>query len=140
MSNFQRGDRVEIICTDEGFEGAYYPGTVVAKIDPGEYIIQYDTLLREDELAPLREMVSPAALRPMPPEIPAGKFAVGDNVDVYANDGWWAGKVIKKLPGRGRTYIVFFESNGEEGKYKPCDLRVYQEWIDGQWSTCFKKL
>ncbi|KAJ8423378.1 hypothetical protein Cgig2_034206 [Carnegiea gigantea] len=113
MPNFQRGDRVEVLCTDEGFKGAYYPATIVAQIDAGEYLIQYDTLLRDDELAPLREMVSPAALRPMPPEIPAGKFVVRGKVDVFANDGWWVGKVIKRLPGRGRTYLVFFESNGE---------------------------
>jgi len=126
---------VEIICTDEGFKGSYYLDTMAAKINPDKYIIQYDTLLREDELAPLREMVSPAALWPMPSEIPVEKLTVGDNVDVYANDGWWVREVIKKP-----TYIMFFESNGEEGKYKSCDLRVYQEWIDGQWSTRFKKL
>ncbi|KAK3004537.1 hypothetical protein RJ639_018835, partial [Escallonia herrerae] len=125
---FRRGDQVEVSSKEDGFAGSYFAATVVSELTKEEYIVQYMTLLKEDKSGPLREIVAPDEIRPVPPEIPATGFNLRDLVDAFANDGWWVGKITGKI---GAKYFVRFQSTGDEGAYSLSDLRVHQEYVNG---------
>ncbi|PWA67619.1 Agenet-like domain-containing protein [Artemisia annua] len=127
---FQRGDRVEILSDEEGFEGSYYPATIITWLVDEDYIIRYKTLVNEGGFGHVREVVSADQIRPIPPNVVVEGFSVGDEVDAYDNDGWWFGKIIGKNESK---YLVYFEASEEENAYPLSSLRVHQEWVDGGW-------
>ena len=139
MAKFKRGDQVEVCGKGDGFRNSFYAATIISQINPTEFIVQYNTLLSEDELHPLREFLTIDELRPVPPEIDSNcKLELKDEVDAFANDGWWKGMVKKKAKGRGKAawYYVSFQDNGVELEvcsYLRGDLRLHQDWIDGNW-------
>lgn len=134
LPRYTRGSIVEISSQDEGFKGSYYVATIVARLSPESYTVQYATLLDDDPLDPnpLREVVSPSDIRPAPPvvDIPDG-FVVGDQVEANDNDGWWAGTVIERR--MDDSYFVRFEESGEEVWYERGRLRAHLEWEEGKW-------
>ncbi|KAI3773363.1 hypothetical protein L1987_47890 [Smallanthus sonchifolius] len=127
---FQRGDQVEVLNKEEGFEGSYFPAYIISRISYNEYIVQYKTLVKGDGSGPLREVFSTDKIRPKPREIVATDYCLSEVVDAYANEGWWVGKIIRKM---GSKYLVYFESSNEETPYPLHRLRVHQEWRDGVW-------
>nr|GEW34717.1 hypothetical protein [Tanacetum cinerariifolium] len=127
---FQRGDRVEILSNEEGFEGSYYPANIITWLVKEDYIIQYKTLVDESGFKPVREVVPADQIRPLPPKVLVKGFSLGDEVDAYDNDGWWSGKISGKT---GSEYLVYFEGSEEENAYPLTLLRVHQEWVDGCW-------
>lgn len=127
---FNRGDKVEVSSKEEGFLGSYYPAIILSAIGKNEFLVQYMTLLTEDRSRPLREIVDAGDIRPEPPEIPVTRFAILDRVDAYDNDGWWVGTVSGK---NGSKYDVYFETSGEEMVYPVAQLRIHQDWINGEW-------
>ncbi|KAF6166153.1 hypothetical protein GIB67_023863 [Kingdonia uniflora] len=134
---FRRGEFVEIIMKDEGFNGSYYIAIVLSGtgLPDNNYLVEYQTLESEiDESLLLREILSADVVRPLPPTILATRFGIGDKVDVYYNDGWWTGRVRGKSEGSsGRKYSVYFRNTGEVFQYSVHELRVHQDWKDGKW-------
>ncbi|KAL3524621.1 hypothetical protein ACH5RR_012993 [Cinchona calisaya] len=128
--DYKRGDQVEVISKEDGFEGSYYEAIIVTKLQKKEYIVTYRTLLKDDHSGPLREVVTFDELRPAPPEILASWFELNDEVDAFDNDGWWVGKIIGRI---GSLYNVYFESSGEEIAYRIDRLRVHQDCVNGRW-------
>ncbi|KAH0651182.1 hypothetical protein KY285_031296 [Solanum tuberosum] len=131
---FSRGDLVEVGSKEDGFLGSYYEAIVVCQPLKKDYIVQYKTLLKDDQSGPLTEFVTHSELRPVPPVIPVSRFNLNDQVDAFGNDGWWVGRITGKI---GSKYFVYFESSGDECGYFISDLRVHQDWIDGKW-VCSK--
>ncbi|KAL8461123.1 hypothetical protein ACS0TY_031753 [Phlomoides rotata] len=128
---FRRGDIVEVSSFQEGFLGSYYEGTVVADLlNNDNYVVQYRTLVTDDYSAPLRELASVAEVRPRPPPVVAADYKIHDVVDVFANEGWWVGRITSRV---GDNYSVFFDSTGEEIDYAKDLLRIHQDWINGKW-------
>ncbi|WMV35501.1 hypothetical protein MTR67_028886 [Solanum verrucosum] len=64
---FHKGDEVEVASQVYGFVGSYYEATIVSPIGAYHYRIKYKNLLTDDESAPLEEMFTSAAIRPVPP-------------------------------------------------------------------------
>ncbi|KAK6919180.1 Agenet-like domain [Dillenia turbinata] len=130
MGLFRKGDLVEVCSKEEGFVGSYYAAVVVAEVGNNSYIVEYKTLVTDDETRPLREIVSACEVRPNPPEIKAKGYSILEKVDAYDNDGWWVGKIT------GRTesgYYVYFKTTGDEILYPFSRLRLHQEWFDATW-------
>lgn len=156
---YRVGDSVEVFSKEEGFEGSYYAAKVLS-VEKKQVLVEYKTLLTDDESCWLREMVHFNRLRPRPSEIRVSEFHLNDEVDAYDNDGWWVGKITKI--DESKYYAQFDGSGGggggdgvaepfsqvtviDESKYYvhfPCgdeigypfsQLRVHQEWKDGRW-------
>lgn len=137
--NFNSGDRVEARSDEEGFEGAWFPATVVEKTANGKYLIEYQTLKNDDDTGLLREEVNELHLRPCPPDVGlVDRFELNEEVDAFYNDCWWVGAISKVL--KKERYSVYFQESGEELKFDHSDLRVHQEWRDGQWHIASKVL
>ncbi|KAJ4979253.1 hypothetical protein NE237_010033 [Protea cynaroides] len=154
---YRVGDSVEVFTQEEGFEGSYYAARVLS-VEKKQVLVEYKTLLTDDESSWLREMLHFKRLRPRPPEIRVSEFRLNDEVDAYDNDGWWFGKITKideskyyaQFDGTGgggdgvaepfsqvtvideSKYYVHFPCGDEIG-YPFSQLRVHQEWKDGRW-------
>ncbi|XP_057778831.1 protein AGENET DOMAIN (AGD)-CONTAINING P1 [Salvia miltiorrhiza] len=130
--NFNPGDLVESCSDEEGFEGAWFPATVLEKTAAGKYLIEYKTLTNDDDTGLLREEVDELHLRPSPPDVGVvDRFEVDEKVDAFYNDCWWVGAISKVL--QRERYSVYFENSGDELKFEHSDLRVHQEWRNGKW-------
>ncbi|KAL5727033.1 hypothetical protein ACHQM5_000269 [Ranunculus cassubicifolius] len=136
---FNTGDSVEVSMKEEGFFGSYYPATILQQFENKKYLVQYHTLLEEeDQNHMLQEVVSAAEIRPSPPKHIVMHYRTGDLVDVYDNDGWWVGKLTSRR--KFNDYGVYFESSGDVIGYPVTKLRVHQEWKNGRWYLSRKKL
>ncbi|KAJ4829781.1 hypothetical protein Tsubulata_040853 [Turnera subulata] len=129
---FNRGDEVEVCSKQEGFLGSYYEGTVLKQLGPNSYALQYKNLVEEDdESRPLVEVVPSEEIRPTPPRIRfGGGFGLHNEVDVFANDGWWVGRITER---KGSAYYVYFASTREEIVYHGSLLRIHLDWVNGKW-------
>ncbi|KAK2638791.1 hypothetical protein Ddye_026586 [Dipteronia dyeriana] len=128
------GDLVEVSSKEDGYLGSYYLAKVVSKNKNNKYTVEYQTLFSEkNHKKRLREVVPAADVRPCPPLIRVSAFDVMEVVDAYYEEGWWMGRVSGRV-GTDR-YSVYFDSTGDEFEYSRCDLRVHQEWEDGNWVT-----
>ncbi|XP_021734488.1 DUF724 domain-containing protein 6-like [Chenopodium quinoa] len=135
MANFQfkKGTKVEISIDEDGFRGAWFSGTVVktpAKNDK-KVMVEYETLLAEDESTPLKEKVDLVQIRPIPPRESKRVYELNDEVDVSYNDGWWEGVITQVL--QGGQYSVYFRPTREQTEFKDADLRLHREWVHGNW-------
>ncbi|CAK7326294.1 unnamed protein product [Dovyalis caffra] len=107
---FGKGTKVEVKSEEVGFQGSWYTATTVEVMENDKFLVQYDTLVTDDETDSLRE----------------------EAVDAWYNDGWWVGRIIKVQ--KEMKHIVLFQ-NTEELEFEHCELRPHQEWIDGNWFT-----
>ncbi|OVA13636.1 Agenet-like domain [Macleaya cordata] len=130
---FLPGDSVEISSKEVGFMGSYYEAIIVEPVvgNKNKYLVEYLTLITDDQKRYLREIVDATEIRPSPPKIPVSDFNILDQVDVFDNDGWWVGRIT----GRDLVnfYVYFDRSTGETLRYRFPQLRVHQEWENGKW-------
>ncbi|KAK6919717.1 Agenet-like domain [Dillenia turbinata] len=130
MGLFRKGDLVEVCSKEEGFVGSYYAAVVVAEVGNNSYIVEYKTLVTDDETQPLREIVSACEVRPNPPEIEVKGYSILEKVDAYDNDGWWLGQITGKTES---GYYVYFNTTGDEILYPFSRLRLHQDWFNTTW-------
>ncbi|KAK8480664.1 hypothetical protein V6N11_029323 [Hibiscus sabdariffa] len=142
ITKYREGERVEVTSDEDGFEGAWFTGTIVKAVGKDKYLCQYDSLRTDDDNDFLKEEFDALHIRPCPPEIVmADAFQKLDEVDAFYNDGWWVGvisKVLNSLP--EMKYEVYFKATQEEMKFKHSELRIHQDWINGKWVTPSKAL
>ncbi|XP_062081812.1 protein AGENET DOMAIN (AGD)-CONTAINING P1 isoform X2 [Humulus lupulus] len=132
-SIFSPGTAVEISSDEPGFRGSFYLGSIVRARSSDSYLVEYKTLVKESPKGPrpLKEVVRLAQLRPALPLETKWVFTVGDEVDVYHNDGWWEAVVTSEL-GNGR-FQVFFGAYKEEMEFAKEDMRLHRKWVNGIW-------
>ncbi|KAL4340981.1 hypothetical protein GQ457_08G004850 [Hibiscus cannabinus] len=142
ITEYGEGDRVEVTSDEDGFEGAWFTGTIVKAVGKNKYQFQYDSLRTDDDSDFLKEEFDALHIRPCPPEIVmADAFQKLDEVDAFYNDGWWVGVISKVLNSLPETkYQVYFKATEEEMKFKHSELRIHQDWINGKWVTASKAL
>lgn len=130
---FSPGSAVEISPDEPGFRGSFYLGTIIEPSGSDSYLVEYKTLVTESSKGsrPLREVVEFSQLRPAPPPEAKWVFRMGDEVDVYHNDGWWEAVVTGKLA-KGR-FEVFFGAYKEQMKFSKEDMRLHRKWVSGVW-------
>ncbi|XP_076960399.1 protein AGENET DOMAIN (AGD)-CONTAINING P1-like [Bidens hawaiensis] len=98
----------------------------MSRVGKKTYIVQFRTLLEVDQSGFLREFVTAHKIRPKPNDVVVTDFALGQKVDVFANDGWWVGRIASKI---GETeYLVHFDSTNQDIIYPFANNRVHQDW------------
>lgn len=135
-----KGSLVEVTSDEEGFKGAWFLATILklpssSQRNPnvGKFYVEYKSLVSDDDSSrPLREYVSSALVRPVPPiDKHRDPFQIGDLVDAYYSDGWWTGVITKLL--HGPRFIVTFQNPPDVIEFGPSDLRFHREWVNGSW-------
>lgn len=135
---FKYKDQVEVASNEVGFVGSYYESKVVNQLPGQDYVVEYLTLVEDDFSGPLKEVVTAAEVRPPPPPIPVVAFKLYDLVDAFDNDGWWVGKITKRIA--NKYYVYFERSSKDEFAYDFERLRLHQEWVNGKWIIPENKL
>ncbi|XP_071723310.1 DUF724 domain-containing protein 6-like [Rutidosis leptorrhynchoides] len=139
----KKGARVEFLPNEEGFKGSYFTVTIVEMPEDDEiFVVEYDTLMEDDEKKPLQEEADFSRLRPLPPLTGSGNnqrsaFELNEIVDAFHMDGWWVGvidKIVNDGEG-GKKYRVRFDYSAERIVFPISDLRPHFDWVDGKWET-----
>ncbi|CAK7339413.1 unnamed protein product [Dovyalis caffra] len=138
-----KGNKVEVTSDEEGFGGAWYIATIVktsSKAQKGKILVEYESLLADDEKSPLKEYIDASLIRPLPPEAKKFKpFEVFDVVDTFFKDGWWKGVIseVRDLGGeddkKTAAYTVVFENPPDQIEVGPSSLRLHFDWFGGSW-------
>ncbi|XP_071723309.1 DUF724 domain-containing protein 8-like [Rutidosis leptorrhynchoides] len=152
----KKGAKIEVLPKDEGFHGSYFTATIIEmpqytpwssnEMHANSFVIQYDTLLTEDETRPLRELADFSGIRPLPPTTGNNRhlaFEVNDVVDAFYQDGWWVGsieKILDHISEDGNKYRVRFEYSTERIVFTFSELRPHYDWVDGKWVKPQKKV
>lgn len=133
QEKFRKGTIVEVSSDDDGFQGAWFAATVLGAAGKDKFLVEYQSLMTDDESEFAREEIDILHIRPYPPEtFVVGRFDLLDEVDALYNDGWWLGVISKVL--RGSKYEVYFRSTEEAMVFKHSELRLHQDWIGGKWA------
>ncbi|KDP30488.1 hypothetical protein JCGZ_16167 [Jatropha curcas] len=132
---FLKNQKVEVCSKEEGFAGSFYEATILNPlyINGNEvfYKVEYKNLLEENETEPLVENVPQNEIRPLPPPLSnESGFSVNELVDVFANDGWWFGRITGK---RGSYFSVYFPTTCDHIEYHVSLLRPHQDWVEQKW-------
>ncbi|KAJ8898996.1 hypothetical protein K2173_008819 [Erythroxylum novogranatense] len=133
---FNRGSEVEVRSDEDGFGGAWFPATIVEFTPPKSsskkrrkgFVVQYKSLVTDDESRPLTENVDPNLVRPSPPqetENGVQVFEENEAVDAWYRDGWWNGIVCKVL--EASRYRLYFDKPPDVIDFDGKDLRF--TWI-----------
>jgi len=135
--DYKVGDKVEVCSKEDGLVGSYYESTIVSCLEErGKYTVRYKNLLKDDESELFIEILFPKDLCLIPPRVRRpSKFQLNQKVDVFDNDGWWVGEIIrdKILMQKTYYYSVYFDYTNQT-IYYPCDqIRVHQELSWGEW-------
>ncbi|XP_052194273.1 protein AGENET DOMAIN (AGD)-CONTAINING P1 isoform X2 [Diospyros lotus] len=135
--NFSKGMLVEVSSDDDGFQGAWFAGTIIEQLMEDKFLIEYKSLRNDDDTEFLREEVDNQHIRPYPPDtLVVDHFNLHEEVDALYNDGWWVGVICKVL--KGGRYKVYFRGTNEVLEFKHSDLRPHKDWIGGKWVTASK--
>ncbi|XP_074321079.1 protein AGENET DOMAIN (AGD)-CONTAINING P1-like [Silene latifolia] len=141
MADFQlkKNTKVEIKVDEEGFHGVIFSAKIITPPTKTtkKVLVEYETLLAEDGIKPLREKVDLSQITPTQPKESNNNvvFLLDDIVDAYYNDGWWEG-VITQVLGDCK-YIVYFKPTNEQFEFNGSDLRLHREWDAGNWIPSF---
>lgn len=132
---FDRGSKVEVSSSDPGFTGAWFEATVVrCGVKKGRLSVDYDRIVSEsDPSKPHHEVVDLFHVRPRPPPPPPKPrhFLVGDKVEGFYHDCWWAGEVHQVLDASSRYVVRCVD--GDVLDFSPSDLRPRLDWVDRKW-------
>ncbi|KAI9080593.1 hypothetical protein K1719_037454 [Acacia pycnantha] len=139
IHRFFTGQVVEVINLPPG---SYYEATVISHIPHGFYIVEFNTLLNDEDFSFLRETVGPDDLRPLPPRqsiddvsTTGGGFSLDQMVDVQDEEGWWLTEITGREESDPDSYLVYCYWNpvDRDVVFHSSELRVHQEWIGGHW-------
>ncbi|PKI72230.1 hypothetical protein CRG98_007367 [Punica granatum] len=145
------GSRVEVRSLEDGLLGSWYAGTVIAW-RPQMRDVRYDSCLAEGGSSKLEESVPVSMaidgldcgnrsncssyrghIRPVPPSVAIGtrELLYGLCVDVYHEDAWWEGVIFdRSIDAKERN--VFFPDLGDELLTHISNIRIAQDWIEGE--------
>ena len=141
IMNYHIGTKVEICCDEDGFQGAWFPGTIighVANAQRPKYVIQYDHFII-DELTwePLIEEFFIEYIRPTPPLLSLpGYIPLDFVVDVYENDCWWSGMVFEKFESplsQQQFFEIYFPHTQTLQAYSQAHLCRSHDWVNRRW-------
>uniref|UniRef100_A0A2N9HPP2 N-acetyltransferase domain-containing protein n=1 Tax=Fagus sylvatica TaxID=28930 RepID=A0A2N9HPP2_FAGSY len=140
------GDTVEVRSEEDGFQGSWHSGTVIACYSQGRRI-KYDNILRDNGSEKFEEdvHVSPVLdgivsanennctdrgfIRPLPPHVDFNQWCLpyGMCVDVNYREAWWEGVIFDHDDG-SNTRRIFFPDLGDELETEFDMLRISQVW------------
>ncbi|CAK7328245.1 unnamed protein product [Dovyalis caffra] len=150
-------EKVEVRSEEDGFQGSWHPGTVIACSRQGmdlKYEVKYDHKLNNDESDYLVDQVCVSLpvdgtdfanedwcnygglIRPAAPPFQFGKYGLpcGMCVDVHYRKAWREGVIFDYDDG-SEERKVFFPDLGDEIMASINKVRVTQDWneVDGTW-------
>ncbi|CAN6884961.1 unnamed protein product [Brassica oleracea] len=144
QTTFEIGANVEISSQDDNTCHKWYPGNVLAT-----YLVDGVEMVKVEYFAPsldekkrkrsVETRVSIDRIRPQPPpERPGAKksYELMDDVEVFDNGAWCAGKV-KVILFDGMCFVSLNNST-EQIHFNHSEMRKPRKWVDGVWKMTEK--
>ncbi|CAK7323032.1 unnamed protein product [Dovyalis caffra] len=138
-----KGNKVEVTSDEEGFKRASYVAKIVktsSKTQKGMVLVEYESLLADDEKTPLKEYFDASMIRTLPADTKKLKsLEVFDVVDVFFKDGWWKGVIseVHNFGGEDKKktmrYTVVFDNPTDKIEIGSSSLRPHFDWSGGSW-------
>ena len=124
--HLNKGDKIEVLRD----EGLWFPATVLRSSETrkGKIYVEFENLTSGEDKR-LREYITPAEVRPVPPQELHSFFKVGDIVDAFSVNAWCRGEVVDIL--ENSMYCVLI--GGEKCEIEQWNLRPHRDWDDGSW-------
>ncbi|CAF1911317.1 unnamed protein product [Brassica napus] len=145
QNTFEIGENVEISSQDDNTCHKWYPGNVLATylVDGVEMVkVEYSAPSLDEKKKRKRSVetrVSIDRIRPQPPpERPGAKksYELMDDVEVFDNGAWCAGKV--KVILFDGTCFVSLNNSTEQIYFNHSEMRKPRKWVDGVWKMTEK--
>ncbi|WZZ33658.1 hypothetical protein YC2023_017059 [Brassica napus] len=144
QNTFEIGENVEISSQDDNTCHKWYPGNVLATylVDGVEMVkVEYSapSLDEKKRKRSVETRVSIDRIRPQPPpERPGAKksYELMDDVEVFDNGAWCAGKV--KVILFDGTCFVSLNNSTEQIYFNHSEMRKPRKWVDGVWKMTEK--
>ncbi|WZZ89334.1 hypothetical protein YC2023_117913 [Brassica napus] len=144
QNTFEIGANVEISSQDDNTCHKWYPGNVLATylVDGVEMVkVEYSapSLDEKKRKRSVETRVSIDRIRPQPPpERPRAKksYELMDDVEVFDNGAWCAGKV--KVILFDGTCFVSLNNSTEQIYFNHSEMRKPRKWVDGVWKMTEK--
>ncbi|WZZ26701.1 hypothetical protein YC2023_010102 [Brassica napus] len=144
QNTFEIGANVEISSQDDNTCHKWYPGNVLATylVDGVEMVkVEYSapSLDEKKRKRSVETRVSIDRIRPQPPpERPGAKksYELMDDVEVFDNGAWCAGKV--KVILFDGTCFVSLNNSTEQIYFNHSEMRKPRKWVDGVWKMTEK--
>ncbi|CAN6858255.1 unnamed protein product [Brassica oleracea var. botrytis] len=144
QNTFEIGANVEISSQDDNTCHKWYPGNVLATylVDGVEMVkVEYSapSLDEKKRKRSVETRVSIDRIRPQPPpERPGAKksYELMDDVEVFDNGAWCAGKV--KVILFDGTCFVSLNNSTEQIHFNHSEIRKPRKWVDGVWKMTEK--
>ncbi|CAF1888411.1 unnamed protein product [Brassica napus] len=144
QNTFEIGANVEISSQDDNTCHKWYPGNVLATylVDGVEMVkVEYSapSLDEKKRKRSVETRVSIDRIRPQPPpERPGAKksYELMDDVEVFDNGAWCAGKV--KVILFDGTCFVSLNNSTEQIHFNHPEMRKPRKWVDGVWKMTEK--
>ncbi|WZZ90446.1 hypothetical protein YC2023_119025 [Brassica napus] len=144
QNTFEIGANVEISSQDDNTCHKWYPGNVLATylVDGVEMVkVEYSapSLDEKKRKRSVETRVSIDRIRPQPPpERPGAKksYELMDDVEVFDNGAWCAGKV--KVILFDGTCFVSLKNSTEQIHFNHSEMRKPRKWVDGVWKMTEK--
>ncbi|KAL0750142.1 hypothetical protein Bca101_032145 [Brassica carinata] len=144
QNTFEIGANVEISSQDDNTCHKWYPGNVLATylVDGVEMVkVEYSapSLDEKKRKRSVETRVSIDKIRPQPPpERPGAKksYELMDDVEVFDNGAWCAGKV--KVILFDGTCFVSLNNSTEQIHFNHSEMRKPRKWVDGVWKMTEK--
>ncbi|KAL8115226.1 uncharacterized protein LOC141663839 isoform X1 [Apium graveolens] len=146
--------KVEVRSTEEGFQGSWHQGTIIATenlvrwVQYDHHLFDVDTSTKFVERVEVPSVVDGIVnnekllpnyrgwIRPLSPPCDFNKWFLhyGQCVDVYYSDAWWEGVIIDYQDGSPERN-VFFPDIGDEMAALMDNMRISQDWDEqtGLW-------
>ncbi|CAF1758165.1 unnamed protein product [Brassica napus] len=145
QNTFEIGANVEISSQDDNTCHKWYPGNVLATylVDGVEMVkVEYSapSLDEKKRKRSVETRVSIDRIRPQPPpERPRAKksYELMDDVEVFDNGAWCAGKV--KVILFDGTCFVSLNNSTEQIYFNHSEMRKPRKWVDGVWKMTEKQ-
>ncbi|WZZ45887.1 hypothetical protein YC2023_042146 [Brassica napus] len=144
QNTFEIGANVEISSQDDNTCHKWYPGNVLATylVDGVEMVkVEYSapSLDEKKRKRSVETRLSIDRIRPQPPpERPGAKksYELMDDVEVFDNGAWCAGKV--KVILFDGTCFVSLNNSTEQIYFNHSEMRKPRKWVDGVWKMTEK--
>jgi hypothetical protein len=116
--------QIEVSKLEDNSIVAWLPAVVAKTFWKSNLLVKY-IVSKSEEIFDVKHV------RPCPPQAPATRFCIKDEVEAFQGGGWWLGVITVVHP--GSIYTVKLAHSGVEIQSSRTLLRLRYNWVNGQW-------
>ncbi|KAJ1635777.1 hypothetical protein T492DRAFT_436844 [Pavlovales sp. CCMP2436] len=115
---YKIGAAVEVLGAVDGFEYSWALAKVLKVSKDGKHEVEYTDFM-DGKLKMVEKSIELGRLRPMQAKVAPSKWmpGLGQLIEVFEDDLWWEGKVLKTVAKGGKSVLVMLRVSDEQKTY-----------------------